>query len=391
MQWDNSQAAQGTSKLLTPEQAASAFVGKEHIASLVPLHGGNINDSYLLRMDSGEKRLFQRLNAAVFPEPELVMANLRRITAHFNHWLAQSKSIRALTWRIPALLYTPDGRDCLRDEDGSLYRLLLYFDQTRNLRIPKNTVQAEEIGAALGFFHRVSADVNMEDFAVPLPGFHDSQTYLKAYDKAQSKNPEQNPDWMQQVIAEKRGILSSLSKAKKSGIIQPCLIHGDPKAANFLFALDADQVLSLIDLDTVGPGLRLQDIADCLRSSCNTAGEEAVEPDTVCFEMQYCKALLRGYFAEAGELLSAEERKLIPDALLNITLELGIRFLSDYLEGNPYFKIRYPEHNLDRAAVQFRFFQDIERHIDSIRSQALAREGYLDHPTQEVGKRRLRA
>ena len=149
-----------------------------------------------------------------------------------------------------------------------------------------------------------------------------------------------------------------LEDAKISGILTIQTIHGDPKIDNFLFN---DQGLAdgMLDLDTVGVGLVHFDLGDCLRSCCNRVGEGGTDSLPVSFDLQFCQALLQGYFSEGHQLLSAGQRAYIYDAVLAITFELGVRFFTDHLRGNSYFKVRQDGDNLARATRQFNLTEDI--------------------------------
>ena len=163
---------------------------------------------------------------------------------------------------------------------------------------------------------------------------------------------------------------TTLENAKSAGILGLQPIHGDPKVDNFLFG-DQGEVLGLLDLDTVAMGLVHYDLGDCLRSCCNKAGESGGRIRPVKFDMVFCQALLDGYFAEPEELLSKEQRNYIFDGVLLICFELGVRFFTDHLRGNPYFKVEQEGDNLLRADRQFRLVEDIAKREREIRTMAI--------------------
>ena len=150
-----------------------------------------------------------------------------------------------------------------------------------------------------------------------------------------------------------------LEAARLRGELHPCPIHGDPKPANILFARDTGRAVSLIDLDTVKPGLLHYDLGDCLRSCCNQAGEDA-DLIEVSFNLAFCAAILRGYLPQVAAFFSPFDYQYIYDAVRLIAFELGLRFFSDYLAGDVYFKIRKPGQNLHRAMAQFALCRSIE-------------------------------
>ena len=159
-------------------------------------------------------------------------------------------------------------------------------------------------------------------------------------------------------IEENRDLVDLLERSRPQ--LTTTVIHGDPKAANFLFDLDKRRAVSLIDLDTVMEGLLLHDLGDCLRSCCNPLGEEVDDPRDAVFDPERFAALLEGYAASAGELLAKADRELLVEATRLICFELGLRFFSDHLAGNRYFKIKRPNQNLHRAMIQFYLLRSMD-------------------------------
>ncbi len=159
-----------------------------------------------------------------------------------------------------------------------------------------------------------------------------------------------------------------LENGRKHNKLQMRIIHGDPKINNVMVHSQTGKAVSIIDLDTIKPGLLLYDLGDCLRSCCNISGEESDDFDAVRFDLGRCEALLSGYIGEAHECLTAQDFDFFFDAIRLIPFELGLRFYTDYLEGNRYFKSSYPTQNLDRAMVQFRLVESIEQQEVEIRA-----------------------
>jgi Ser/Thr protein kinase RdoA (MazF antagonist) len=154
------------------------------------------------------------------------------------------------------------------------------------------------------------------------------------------------------IVEKYRKGLNGLRQAEATGRLVPHIIHGDPKAANVLFDRDCGRAVCLIDLDTVRPGLLLYDIGDCLRSCCNPAGEEG-DPEAVGFDADLAREILAGYSTGAGPLFTHRDKALVFAAVCLLSFELGLRFLTDYLDGNRYFKIEHADDNLQRALRQF--------------------------------------
>jgi len=145
-------------------------------------------------------------------------------------------------------------------------------------------------------------------------------------------------------------------------------VHGDPKVNNVMIEESTGRAISLVDLDTVKPGLIHYDIGDCMRSGCNPLGEETEDWETVHFDPEIGAAILEGYLTQACNFLTAADHEYLYDSIRLLTLELGIRFFTDHLAGNVYFKVKHPKHNLQRALVQFKLTESIEAHEADIRS-----------------------
>lgn len=243
--------------------------------------------------------------------------------------------------------------------------------------------QAEEIGRALGTFHSLISDLPAEELADTLEGFHVTPGYLRHYQRVMAEpRPrtallEDGPDqgelaWAQAFVGQREGIVDVLERARREGRLRPRPIHGDPKVNNVLLQRDNGQAVALIDLDTVKPGLIHYDLGDCLRSVANPLGEETRHWRQVCFDPGLAEALLRGYGAVAREMLSDDDVELVFDAVRLIAFELGLRFLTDHLAGDVYFRCDNPGHNLRRALVQFQLTASIEAQESRIRAAARA-------------------
>jgi Ser/Thr protein kinase RdoA (MazF antagonist) len=169
-------------------------------------------------------------------------------------------------------------------------------------------------------------------------------------------------------VQERRNSVSVLEDAKDQNKLRLRPIHGDPKVNNIMIDEATGQAVSIVDLDTVKPGLVHYDIGDCLRSCCNPLGEETTDFDAVCFETDLCQAILQGYLPLAQDFLDDNDYAFLYDAIRLIAFELGLRFFTDYLEGNVYFKAKNREHNLARAIVQFKLAASIEYQAAAIRT-----------------------
>ena len=293
------------------------------------------------------------------------MQNMRIYSNHVRDRLAKIPLQRR--WEVPQVLLTDEGQDYWLTENGEYWRSLSFIADSQSFDVMENTSQAKEVGYALGTFHYLTSDLSPEKLADTLVGFHITPQYLRQYQEVLAKNQSANKvqnspklNYCFQIISDRQGLANILEDAKVSGKLPLRTMHGDPKVNNILFDQQTNLAMSMIDLDTVKSGLIHYDIGDCLRSGCNPLGEDVAEWEDVNFDTELCSAILSGYLEVGRSFLTEYDYAYIYDAIRVITFELGLRFFTDYLAGNQYFTVKYPEHNLQRSLVQFRLLESIE-------------------------------
>ena len=357
--------------LTTARQAVSALLPGREVAAFTPLGGGHINETLLVTFTSGEPRraVLQRLNRAVFPEPEKLMGNLAVLAEHFATRLESTPLPGSERWAVVHPLGGVAGQRCWGDGSGAAWRLISYVENAEGRLSLAAPGSAREAGRGLGIFHRLTANLDSTRLADTLPGFHVTPGYLAAYDRLPGAGGAGQPEeeYCRAVIEAHRQLAPVLEAAAACGVIRPRVIHGDPRLANLLFDRRSGRAVALVDLDTVKPGLLHYDLGDCLRSGCNPEGDDPENPTAIRFDLAICRELLAGYLAEAGATLSAADFSLIYPAVRLLALELGLRFFSDHLAGDHYFRVRRPGHNLARALGQFRLLAAIEAQEGEIR------------------------
>ncbi len=332
--------------------------------SVAPLGQGLINATFALDTDAA-RYVLQRINGQVFPRPERIMANLGVLARH----LARQPSPGIA---IPAPIPRRDGAGFAVDSDGNLWRLMERIPDAVNLPRVETQAQGFEVGFALGRFHRLVADLDPSLLAVTLPGFHVTQGYLAQLDRVLAEHP-QSPVGADLThclveIERRRGLAGALDSAFRAGQIPLRVTHGDPKLDNILFHRGDGRALGLIDLDTVQPGLVQHDLGDCLRSCCNRQGESALAEAGARFDLDVCRPILAGYAQETQDILGPADVAALYDGVRLIPFELGVRFLSDHLAGDRYFRVRARGENLAKALTQFALTADIERQGETIRA-----------------------
>lgn len=349
---------------------AEQFTFSGKVTAIQSLGNGNINDTFLVTLDSPDRKHFvlQRINTQVFQQPTLVMQNMQILTDHVC--VRQSRAGGDRRWEVPRVLLTQDHQNLWRDENGGYWRAISFIENAQSFDTLTNNSHAPEIGYALGMFHNLISDLPPSKLADTLPGFHITPIYLQQYQQIltttqRKSSPEVN--YCLEFVNNRTTIADILENAKAAGKLPLRLMHGDPKINNVLFDPVTQKAVSIIDLDTVKPGLVHYDIGDCLRSGCNPTGEETEYWKQVKFETDLCQGILQGYLDVAQAFLTDNDYIYIYPAIRLISFELGLRFLTDYLAGDVYFKIKYPEHNLARALVQFQLTASIESQETQIR------------------------
>jgi Ser/Thr protein kinase RdoA (MazF antagonist) len=373
--------------------------------------------------------ILQRLNLRVFRRPELVMGNLATVSEHVGRRLAAAPTGADRRFEVPRVLRTREGRDHVRDADGGFWRAISFIEGAETFDTLKDPGHAREVGWALGRFHTLLSDLPPQRLADTLPGFHVTPGYLAHYDAVAAQvglSPERreglekgrwergpgadgpgplspnhhkgggegssqriaggdacatdasvlsskpivpsSPEvrYGMRFVAARRDWAVVLEEARGRGELRLRPIHGDPKVNNVMMDPASGQAVGLVDLDTVKPGLAHYDIGDCLRSGGNPLGEEIEAWERVRFEPELGRAILAGYLTQARDFLTEADYAYLYDAIRLLAFELGLRFFTDYLAGNVYFKAKHPEHNLVRALVQFKLTESIEAQAGAI-------------------------
>jgi Ser/Thr protein kinase RdoA (MazF antagonist) len=352
---------------------AEQFVSFKRVLDVQEFGNGNINDTYLVTTDVDaqthpqEKHfILQRINTQVFKQPYLIMQNMRTFTEHVRG-RARTEGHR---WVMPRVISACDGQDFYIDPAGNFWRAISYVYGTRSFETIKDSKLAYEVGSALGTFQYLISDLPISSLADTLEGFHIMPRYLRGFDQAFSNNGHKSGaevKYCLKFVEQRREFAYVLEGARERGQLPLRPVHGDPKVNNVMIEESTGRALSLVDLDTVKPGLIHYDIGDCMRSGCNPLGEETENWEAVRFDPEIGAAILEGYLTQARNFLTAADYEYLFDSIRLLAFELGVRFFTDHLAGNVYFKVRHPQHNLQRALVQFKLTESIEAHEADIR------------------------
>jgi len=332
---------------------------------------GHINDTYLVRCTGGTY-ILQRVNTNIFRQPELLMENFQRVTSHIAAKIAEAKK-RGETRRKETLHLVSarrDGAPYFRSDEG-FWRCYVFVDRAATYDIIENAGQAMMGAAAFGEFQSDLADLPGR-LNETIPDFHNTPKRLKALKRAirddrmgRLKEVGREVDFM---LAHEEDC-SKLLKLQKDGLIVERITHNDTKLNNVLIDEASGTGCCVIDLDTTMPGLPHYDFGDMLRTGTSPAAEDERDLSKVGMRFEMFEALLRGYLSTAGAFLNPTEKELLPFSGILLTLETGIRFLTDYLDGDVYFKVHRPGHNLDRCRTQIKLVQSMEEQMEAMRKR----------------------
>lgn len=343
----------------------------------VPFGGGHVNDTFQLTFDQGGVRLhyvLQRINRNVFRKPEQVMENMDRVTRHLLAKIhAEKVETRKRTIR---LLRTFANQPCVTDERGDVWRAYIFVENARAYDVLETPEQAFKVAQAFGEFQCNLVDLPGPRLHETIPDFHNTPKRLEALRQAIRRDPvgrERRVRREIDFIMKRAEETQHLLKLQAEGAIPERITHNDTKVNNILIDDLTGDGICVIDLDTVMPGLSLYDFGDMVRAGTSPAEEDEVDLAKVGMRFEMYEALYRGFLSSAGSFLTEAERENLPFSGKLITFEIAIRFLTDYLEGDVYFKVKRPEHNLERCRNQLRMVESIEEQSKRMKDLLLAR------------------
>jgi len=343
------------------------FAHNTSFKNLKEFSSGHINDTYFIDTEEGEKFVLQRINNDVFKDVPALVANKVKISKHLAAKLPDlpeaEKKRRVLSF-VPA----STGDYHYVDNLGMYWNLTNYIDGSRVFDKVTEEKVANEGGKLFGDFIKATNDFDSSLLVEVLPGFHDMKNRLEQFENAKSKATKERLDRAEtciQRVYELEEEMVILQNLKEDGQIPVRVTHNDTKISNALFDKN-NKGLCVIDTDTVMPGIVHYDFGDAIRTICNTAEEDEKDLDLVTFNVDYYKAYLEGFLKELHFSLNETEIKYLPLGAKTIIFIMGLRFLTDYLLGDIYYKTTYAEHNLDRAKNQLKLIASFEEQYEQI-------------------------
>jgi Ser/Thr protein kinase RdoA (MazF antagonist) len=339
----------------------------------VARHGaGHIHETYVsdVRTSRGSVRfLHQRINRTVFPSPERVMENIERVTEHLRGKfldVGENPERRTLT-----IVPTVDGRRWLRTPAGDTWRSYRFIEGARTYDVATGPDHVRNVARAFGLFQSMMRDLPGPRLHETIPHFADTRrrfdALLEALDADVSNRAARVRPEIDFALAHEP-LASLLVDLAASGRVPERVVHHDTKINNVLIDDETGQGICVIDLDTVMPGTELYDFGDSVRFGSSAAAEDELDLDRVRLDVDWFEHLARGYLEVARDFLEPVEVDHLVPAAAAVTFTAGVRFLTDYLAGDSYFRVQRGDHNLDRCRVQFALLREIEDKFDRLQT-----------------------
>lgn len=334
------------------------------------IHSGHINMTYrvyFFRHGELKDYILQKVNTFVFRDPIGVMENISSVTEYIRSKIKAT----GVSAKRSVLHYqkTAEGKYYTVTEDGGFWRCCRYINGSVSFLTPPNLKVIEESGKAFGNFQNYLADYPVQKLNIVIPHFHNTVNRYKLFREAIEEN---GAGRKQEVLEEIDGyfaleeIATKLYRLQVEGVLPLRVTHNDTKCSNVLFDEKTHEQLSAIDLDTVMPGLIAFDFGDAIRISASTGEEDEKDLEKVHVDLEKYEAFTRGFIGKVASMLTDAEKQNMALGAVAMTVECGMRFLTDYLNGDVYFKIHYPQQNLDRARCHLVLARDMVKHLEEM-------------------------
>lgn len=338
--------------------AAYHFKLKGQPKTCEPYGEGHINQTYLLITDQGAWYILQKINRRVFSNVEALMENITRVTRFLGQ---QEPDPRRVLTVIP----TYHERDYYEDENGDCWRVYVFVRDSLCLQRPEKPGDFMRSGEAFGQFQRMLGDYPAHTLHNTIKAFHDTPDRYKKLLAAIEQDNQKRLHLVGPEVAfalKRQQRAGKLQAMQAAGLIKTRVTHNDTKLNNVLLDENTREPLCVIDLDTVMPGLAAHDFGDSIRFGASTAAEDERNLDLVRLSLPMYEEYTRGFLSRCGHSLNQDEINTLPEGAWAMTLECGVRFLTDYLQGDVYFRTHRADHNLDRCRTQFKLVKEMEEH-----------------------------
>ena len=355
--------------MVSIENVVAAFEVEGKVVDYIPFGNGHINDTRLVTMDNGVQYVLQRINKNVFKRPDLLMENYVGVTKFVRKKIEEmgGDPLREVLNAIP----TKEGKPFTIDEEGQYWRLLVYVTESMSYDQVEKPEQFYDSAVSFGDFQYMLRDYPAHTLHETIVNFHNTPDRYRQLMEAIENNAAGR---LSEVSAEvefakaRREFANTLENAHKEGRLPLRVTHNDTKLNNILVDTNTGRPLCVVDLDTIMPGYSVNDFGDSIRFGATTALEDETDLSKVNFDISLYELYVKGFIEGAKGGLTEGELEMLPIGAIMMTFECGMRFLADYLNGDTYFRIHRPSHNLDRCRNQFKLVADMEAQLDQMKA-----------------------
>ena len=349
---------------------SSQFSIDGNIVSVKPFGNGHINDTYLIETEGETPNyILQRKNHLIFKDVPAMMENIDRVCKHIEKKLREENDPNIDKKTIKQIL-THNKKLYYKDEQGNFWAMLNFVSNSKSVEMIEKPEMAEVAGIAFGRFQKQLADLPGGPLSETIKDFHNIYFRINNFEKAKASNPVERLAKVQTEVNEiesRMEQMKTLQKLADAGKLPIRVTHNDTKINNVLFDKDTDEILAVIDLDTVMPGLVHFDFGDAMRSAANTVEEDETDLTKIKFNIEVFRYFAKGFLSETKDTLTKAEIELLPHSCQFMTYIMALRFLTDYIDGDTYYKIKHPEHNIERARNQIKLIQEIDKSMDEMK------------------------
>lgn len=353
-------------------EALKKFNFKGDIIRVTPFGSGIINDTFLVVCnDKGSKNkyILQRINNSVFKNVNKLMENYCNVCDYLKDIICKRGG--DIDRQTITVVLTNDGKSFYCDSKGNYWRVIKFIKNTVTYDVSESTGDFYKVGKTFGEFQNMLIDYNAESLYETIPNFHNTKERYKSFINAIERNKANRLDNVineVNFIIERKSDTSILVDLLQKGKLPLRVTHNYTKISNILMDAKTKEGICVIDLDTIMPGLSLYDFGDAIRSGATHVSEDEKDLNKVFIDLEFFEAFTKGFLEGTANSLTEKEIELLPMAVKIITLEQGIRFLTDYLNGDVYYKTNYNDQNLDRTRTQLKLVKDIEEKLNEMKN-----------------------
>lgn len=349
------------------KSAFEAFGTGGEIINVTQITAGLINATYLTETDKKEKYILQKINTFVFKDPDALMENIVGVTGFLSEKIKENGG----DYKRETLNFLPckSGKYYHTDEEGGAWRMYIYVDDALTYNKPESNETFRSAGQSFGRFMNLLADYPAHTLNETIADFHNTPVRYENLLKAVDEDVKDRKKLCQEEIdfaVSRKADTHKLTDLMKDGLLPLRVTHNDTKLNNVLFDIPTQKSICVIDLDTIMPGLSLYDFGDSIRSGANRAKEDEEDINKIGIDLGLFESYVDGFLSQTANSLTEKEIENLAFGAKLMTFECGMRFLTDYLQGDVYFRTTRPDHNIIRARNQFRLVADMEKNMDKM-------------------------